>query len=202
MKKYLQVLALVLICITDINNIGNSQSTYTIKDTKDFDIKLSGTSSLHDWEMKALSTTGEAHFVFKSGSETDLVSIKSLSFALKVQDLKSDNKGLDKNAYEALKSDEYKDIHYQLTSSALSSEKEGYLIKSKGNLTVAGVTKEITMDVHGVVNDDGTVTSKGTYKLNMTDYNVKPPSFMWGAMKTGDAITLDFIVVYKKEKGV
>lgn len=191
----------MLICFTGLNHIGYSQAIYTIKETKDFDIKLSGTSTLHDWEMDALNATGEAQFVFKAGSESDLVSIKSLSFALKAEDLKSDNKGLNKNAYEALKSDKHKEIRYNLTSSAISSEKGGYLIKSNGNLTIAGVTKEIIMDVHCVSNDDGTITSKGSYKLNMTDYNVKPPSFMWGAMKTGDAITLNFIVVYKKEKG-
>lgn len=201
MEKYLQRLTLILICITSLNNIGYSQSIYKIQETKEFDIKLMGTSSLHDWEMDALSTTGEAQFVFKSGSESDLVSIKSLSFVLQVEDLKSDNKGLNKNAYEALKSDKYKEISYNLTSATISSEKGGYLIKANGNLTIAGVTKEISMDVHGVINNDGTVTSKGSYQLNMTDYNVTPPSFMWGAMKTGDAITLNFIVVYKKEKG-
>ena len=32
----------------------------------------------------------------------------------------------------------------------------------------------------------------------MSDYQMKPPSFMLGAMKTGDAITLDFVLVYTK----
>jgi len=32
----------------------------------------------------------------------------------------------------------------------------------------------------------------------MTDYQVKPPTFMGGAMKTGDALTLDFTMVYNK----
>lgn len=201
MEKHLRSLALILVCIIGFVNTGYSQSTYKVKETKGSDVKLSGTSSLHDWEMEALSSTGEAQFIFKSRGESDLVSITSLSFAVQVKDLKSDNNGLNKNAYKALKSDKYNEICYQLTSSTISPEKGGYLIKSNGNLIIAGVTKEIRMDVHGVINDDGTVTSKGSYTLNMTDYNVKPPSFMLGAMKTGNAITLDFIVVYKKEKG-
>lgn len=175
-----------------------AQTTYKVKETKDVDVKLLGTSTLHDWEMNAKSTTGEAQFIFKSGSETDLVAIKSLSFVLLVKDLKSDNEGLNKNAYDALKTKEHKEIRYQLISSTLSIEKEGYLIKSKGNLTIAGVTKEITMNVLCVMNDDGTIASKGLYQLNMTDYLVNPPSFMWGAMKTGNALTLEFNVVYEK----
>lgn len=181
--------------------MGYSQSTYSINETKDVDMKILGTSTLHDWEMNAQSSSGEAQFVFRSDDENDLVSIKSLSFTLHVEDLKGESNGLNKNAYEALKSGEFKDICYQLTSSTISAEKGGYLIKSNGKLTIAGVTKEITMDVHGVVNDDGSLTSTGSYQLNMTDYNVDPPSFMWGAMKTGNAITMQFMVVYKKHKG-
>jgi hypothetical protein len=30
----------------------------------------------------------------------------------------------------------------------------------------------------------------------MTDYNVEPPKFMFGAMSTGDAVELHFSVVY------
>jgi polyisoprenoid-binding protein YceI len=156
-----------------------------------------GTSTLHDWEMEANSASGEAEFIFKSGSESKLAALQSLSFVLHVRELKSDNEALDKNAYKALKSDEYKNIHYVLSTSTLSIEKGGYLIKSQGKLTVAGVTKDITMDVHSVVNKDGSIACKGSYKLNMTDYNVEPPSFMFGAMTTGEALTLNFEVIYK-----
>ena len=203
MNKYFKgSLVAVAIGLAGLDNI-NAQSNYKIEETKDVDMKLLGTSTLHKWEMDAKTVEGEAHFFFKPGKEDEIVSLKSLFFALEVKDLKSDSKGLDKNAYKALKSDEYKDIHYILKSATVSSEKDGkYLLKTRGKLTIAGVTKEITMDVYCVVNKDGTITCTGSDKLNMTDYNVKPPSFMLGAMKTGDAITLEFVVVYKKQKGV
>ncbi len=198
MKKYLKGFALMLISIIGFNVIGHSQSAYKIEDTKDVNIKLLGTSTLHKWEMEATSVSGAAQFIFKSGSKSDLASLKSLSFALKVKDLESDNKELDKTAYEALKSDEFKDIHYKLISATVTPERKNeYLLKTIGKLTIAGVTKEIEMDVHSVINKNGTITCTGSIKLNMTDYNVDPPSFLFGAMKTGDAITLEFNVIYK-----
>ncbi len=201
MKKCLRGFALMLISIIGLNSIGCSQSIYKIEETKDVAMKLLGTSTLHKWEMEATSVSGEAQFVFKSGSKSDLVSLKSLSFALEVKDLESDNKELDKNAYKALKSDEFKDIHYKLISATVTPEKKNeYLFKTSGKLTIAGVTKEIEMDVHCRINKNGTITCTGSKKLNMTDYNVEPPSFLLGAMKTGDAITLEFNVVYKNLK--
>ena len=200
MKKYLKVgLPIILVWVT-VSNVVHAQSIYKIEETKDVDIKLRGTSTLHKWEMEARTVAGEAEFGLKPDNE--LVSLKSLSFAVEVKDLKSDSRGLDKNAYKALKSDEYKDIHYKLLSAVVSSQREGkYLLTTKGKLTIAGVTKEIAMDVYCVVNKDGMISCSGSYKLNMTYYEVTPPTFMLGAMKTGDTIQLDFVVFYKKQKG-
>jgi len=198
-KNFKQILALTVICIIGFSSILCAQSIYKINDSKDNDMKLSGTSTLHNWVMNAQTFTGEAQFGFKPGNESELSSVKSLSFSLEVLNLKSGEKGLDKNAYKALKTNQYKDIVYKLISATVMPEKENkYLVKTKGNLSIAGVTKEVTMDVYCVVNKDETVTCTGSDKLNMTDYQVKPPTFMLGVMKTGDAITLDFISVYKK----
>ena len=198
MKRYSKGLALILISTIGFSSNGYSQPTYKIETTKDVDMKLLGTSTLHKWEMETTSMSGEAQFVFKSGSESDFASLKSLSFGSEVKDLKSDSKGLDKNAYKALKSDEFKDIHYKLISAiATPAKKNEYLLKTSATLTVAGVTKQIDMDVNCLINANGGITFTGTDKLNMTEYNVEPPSFMLGAMKTGDAIALQFNVVYK-----
>jgi polyisoprenoid-binding protein YceI len=194
-----QNLVLIIFCILGFGNILYSQSVYKINDSKDIDLRLSGTSTLHKWTMNARTFTGEAQFVFKPGNDNQLTSLKSLTFSLVVQNLKSDEKKLDKNAYKALKTDRYKDIYYKLKSSKVIPQKENkYLIQAHGNLSIAGVTKEVTMDVYCVVNKDETITCTGSDKLKMSDYQVKPPTFMLGAMKTGDAITLDFTLVYKK----
>ncbi len=198
MKNTLKMLTMMFTCIIGLHNLGYSQSTYEIENTEDVDMLLLGTSSIHDWEMAAKTVTGEAKFVFKSDSAIALIALDSLTFVLEVEDLESDHSKLRKNAYKALKSDEFENIQYKLSSSIIFSEKGGYLLITFGELTIAGVTKEIEMDVHVVVNENSTITCTGTYHLKMTDYGVKPPSFMFGAMKTGDDITLEYAVVYKK----
>jgi len=180
------------------HNLG-AQSAYKIVKSTHNSMKLSGTSSLHDWDMKTGVFTGSAQFGFNSGNEDKLTALQSLTFSLPVEHLKSDKKGLDNNAYKALKSDRFANIVYKLKSATVSAEKDNkYLVKTKGSLSIAGVTKEIALDVYCVVNKDATITSTGSYKMKMSDYKIKPPSFMFGAMKTGDNITLDFTLVYEK----
>ena len=195
-NNFKQALVLTAICIMGFGSTLRAQSVYKITESKDIDMKLSGTSTLHKWAMDARTFSGQADFT-KAGEK--LSALNSLTFTLAVADLKSGESGLDKNAYKALKSKDYQDITYKLTSSTVTSQGDGkYLIKTQGNLTIAGVTKEVSMDVNCTVNKDETITCIGSKKLNMTDYSVKPPKFMLGAMKTGDAITLDFTLVYKK----
>jgi len=198
-QKILVIGICTIICVIGFSKVPYSLSNYKINDSKDNDMKLSGTSTLHKWAMDARTFTGEAQFNFKPGIDNQLTSLKSLSFSLVVLNLKSGENGLDKSAYKALKTDQYKNIFYKLVSATVLPKKENkYLIKTHGNLTIAGVTKPVIMDVYCVVNKDATLTCTGSDKLNMTDYNVKPPSFMLGAMKTGNAITLNFTLVYKK----
>jgi polyisoprenoid-binding protein YceI len=149
--------------------------------------------------MNTGTFTGNAQFNINPKLSSQLVSLGSLSFSLPVLNLKSGESKLDKNAYKALKTDRYKNIVYKLRSSkVMAGKNKGYLVKTQGDLTVAGVTKSISMDVICTVNPDASITCTGSEKLKMTDYNVEPPKFMAGAMKTGNNITLDFIIVYRK----
>lgn len=199
MNNLSQKYALILLFIFGSSSLSYSQSNYSIVDTEDINIWLNGTSSLHDWEMVASSVKGKANFYFNTENQIDLESIDSLLFSLKVKDLKADNKKLTKNAHKSLKSGDYKDIQYLLFTDTLSVDENGYLVKTHGNLTIADITNEIAMDVYCTVNDDSTITCKGTKILNMTNFGIEPPSFLFGAMKTGEQINIDFEVIFKND---
>lgn len=193
-KQFLIPILLYLLCLSEV---AVAQSSYRINDSKFNDMKLSGTSSLHDWNMNAHAFTGKAEFDFEKGNNQTLIGLNALTFSLPVTNLKSNKKGLDKNAYEALHTNKHKNIMYTLVTANVSPAKEHkFLIKTTGNLTISGVTREVAMDVYCVVNKDASINCSGTEALKMSDYKVEPPSFMWGAMKTGDAIRLDFNMVY------
>src|SRR5580698_68568 len=106
-KKYL---AIIFLCLIGFCPFLKAQLNYKISNSKDIDMKLSGTSTLHKWTMEAKTFSGEAQFGFAAANADQLNSVKNLSFSLVVRDLKSGEKGLDKNAYKALKTNQYKDI--------------------------------------------------------------------------------------------
>lgn len=179
----------LLMFITSLMTIHNVSAQTTYK-TNTAELKVSGTSNVHDWEMKTQSGAVSGQFVFKDGV---LQELKSLDFDLLVHNLKSKDKQMDSRAYKTLKADQFNKFTYRLTSAEVTSQqKDQYLIKAEGKLTISGVTVTIPMNVRCTVNPDGSIQIVGTRKMKMTDFKISPPSFMLGALKTGDDLTIDF----------
>lgn len=183
------LISTLLIFITSLISIHNVSAQTTYKTTTG-ELKVSGTSNVHDWEMKTQSSTISGQFIFKDGV---LQELKTLDFDLLVNNLKSKDKQMDSRAYKTLKADQYNKFTYRLTSAEVTpQQKDQYLIKSEGKLTISGVTVTIPMNVRCTVNPDGSIQIVGTRKMKMTDFKISPPSFMLGALKTGDNLTIDF----------
>src|SRR5687768_10146860 len=83
-----------------INSLYVTAFTQTVYHSKVFDVKLSGTSNLHDWEMK--SAQGKSEVAFVVDQNGTITSLSKLNFSLPVKNLKSKSKAMDKNTYKAL----------------------------------------------------------------------------------------------------
>jgi polyisoprenoid-binding protein YceI len=67
-----------------------------------------------------------------------------------------------------------------------------------GNLTLGGVTKPTDLTLRIKTLPGGDLEVKGTRKILMSNHGIKAPSFMLGAMKVGDEVTLTYDVILKK----
>lgn len=172
---------------------ANAQSHYT---SSSVNILVSGTSSLHDWTMKDLKADCAATLDLNAAGQLDQLS--TLSFATPVNALKSEHSGMDNNAYKALKSDQAPQISYVLSSATITQTSTGSTVTCKGKLTIAGTAKDEDLIAICKTNPDNTITVTGTKKISMSQYNIKPPTFMLGAVKTGNDIVLTFNLILKK----
>ncbi|MDP4200539.1 MAG: YceI family protein [Bacteroidota bacterium] len=166
-----------------------SQSSYKVDGVSEIDLK--GTSTLRDWTMMAHSFTGSALFTF--APDHQLSSVTEFSLRLPVHNLRSESAETQKNAYKALKDDRYKDIVFDLTSAQfIQSGLANYLILLHGHLTIAGVTQPTTLKLSAAINEDGTILCSGSMPVLLSDYDIARPSFLLGAMKIGDVLTLTY----------
>jgi polyisoprenoid-binding protein YceI len=182
------------ICILFVMGFSLStiaQTAYKAQPTSK--IKVNGSSNIHDWDMTASVFTIDATFKI---ADNQLADVTALSFTLPVKNLKSSKDLLNDRAYKALKASQHTRMTYVLTSADVVPAQK--LIKANGKLTIAGVTKDVPLQVNYVVNADGSITCKGVKKIKMSDFGVEVPSFMMGAMKTSDDLEIELALNFKK----
>jgi len=154
------------------------------------DVIVSGTSTLHDWEMKSSKGEFDASILFAN----DKITFSGLSFNFPAESLKSGHSMMDKNTYKALKTSKNPNITFVLISGNVTPDGANtYQLKGIGNLTIAG--KTIQTDLVATLkynSSDKSFTCAGVKKFKMTQYGVKPPSVMLGTIKTGDEISISY----------
>jgi len=154
-------------------------------------LTVSGTSTLHDWDMKSNQGSCDATFSFNTAGSISGLTV--LSFVTPATALKSGHDAMDKNAYKALKTDKATSISYTSTTATVTAiDATDYLVKSTGKLTIAGATLDAEVSATCKVNADKSITVMGSKKISMKDFSMSAPSFMMGTIKTGNDITIKF----------
>jgi len=191
MKKIKDLRISIVAAFCLITSIGSSQVKYHAKD--DLNLLVSGTSTLHDWDMK--EAKGECNAVFTLNAAGQPTGLTSLSFIAPAEGLKSEHSGMDKNAYKALKTEANPTISYNMTSATVGADGT---IKCQGKLTIAGFTQNTELVATYKVNADKSITVNGKKNISMKDFKMEPPTFMMGTIKTGNDIVLKFDVSLRK----
>ncbi|MEI6264050.1 MAG: YceI family protein [Sphingobacteriia bacterium] len=166
-----------------------AQVKYASKST--VSVVVSGTSTLHDWDMK--SSSGNFEGMFTLNAANAITAVTNISFSTTGEALKSGHGAMDKNAYKALKTDKSNTISFLSSSASVSPiDASNFLVKANGKLTVAGKTLDTDINATCRVNADKSITIMASKKISMKDYAMEPPSFMMGTIKTGNDVTLKF----------
>lgn len=151
-------------------------------------VLIKGTSTLHDWE----SIVEKTYSKLTLENIDDIKQIETLKVKVISTSIKSGKKLMDRLTYEALKSEQYRWITFEFKSGELISENnKEVVIKLHGDLSIAGVTKSVSVLTN--INKKGEhIFLTGSYKLKMTDYGITPPKALFGTIKTGDEIIIEF----------
>jgi hypothetical protein len=188
--------AVAVIFLLELSGSLKAQDVYRVTDP---DIKVLGTSNLHNWSMEAKDVTCSAKFGFGRGAGVLPESLTTLDLEIPVHNLRSGESLLDSRAYTAMKAEKFGAITFTSASAVIvPGQKNQFQVKSTGTMTIAGVGRPVLLIVACQVNADGSITCSGSQQLKMTDYQIKPPSFMLGALKTGDLLTINYSLILKK----
>ncbi len=151
-----------------------------------YDITVNGSSNIHDWSMKG-SGSGEGIFDLSAAA---VDAIQPITLTIPVKSIKSDEGLLNSRAYSAVGADKNPNMVFKVTSAKGS----GTQLTINGLLTFAGATRQVAMTANTKKNADGSFTITGSKKIKLSEFGVKAPSYMLGAMKVYDDLTINYTV--------
>ncbi|MDQ6718078.1 MAG: YceI family protein [Gemmatimonadota bacterium] len=161
-------------------------------------LTIEGTSTLHGFTCKTdkMEAYIDVDPAFRIKQLTEVAHpIVKTRVVIPVTSLKCGEGKMDKNMYETLKADENPTITYVLSTYSLvpgSTTEVAFGANTEGLLTIVGKDKTISMPIKATKAADGTATATGKYALKMTDFGIKPPRFMFGALRVGNDVTVTF----------
>jgi polyisoprenoid-binding protein YceI len=146
------------------------------------EVKITGTSSLHDWVEFAQEFT-------VSGVKEDQ-KITNLEIKIKTTSIESGHSSImDGKTHEALKAQKFPVIMLRANELVISENKS---IQGNGTLHIAG--KEKAVPITTVIKDNGqdTLEVTGSIDIVMSEYGIDPPTAMFGTLTTGDKVTVHY----------
>ena len=191
MKRLIGIIGIALVLA-----FGTTSEAQTLYEVKSHNVVIVGTSNLHDWTADVETLKGSFKIKVEDGK---IEGIEDLSVKVDAQSLKG-SKGniMDSKIKEALNSKKHPEISFELRKvNSITGNPGTYNLSTSGILRVSGVSKPVTLNATGKVYTSGNIEFTGTTKLKMSDFNVKPPTAMFGALTTGDEVTLKYTVVVK-----
>ena len=157
-------------------------------------VTIKGTSTLHDYECSTKTLEGMIEMDHPGDYFT------SVDITIPVLSLHSSNSSMDDNMYDALKAKQYPKIRFSLLASdsiRIARARADSMVQLQGNLTIAGKQKLVDLQAAVAKSGNGVIRVHGTKKLLMTDFGIDPPTFMFGVLKTGNEVTVEFSLELK-----
>jgi len=161
------------------------------------EVTSEGTSSMHAFHCKTNKIM--AYVDVDPGYTKDLTKIArpiaSVKVNIVVRTLTCGNSQMDKNMYSTLDADKNPIIRYTMSGYDIldgSAKPAAFVAKTTGTLTISGQEKVINMKINAERLSDGKATAQGEEDVLMTDFGIKPPSFMFGTLKVGNEIKVKF----------
>lgn len=176
---------------------ASAQTAYRLTDGSS--VKISGTSTLSDWTVTSSKLAGQMIVQgAKVAGAMPAGEVTTAEVNVEVASIHSERgETMDNKIYKALKRDEFPAIRFLLREPVQlkNTGQPGTFIVARGDISIAGVTKDISFRME-VSNENGTWVFSGKKALKMSDFAIEPPSAMFGQITTGDDLEIDVDLIF------
>lgn len=122
--------------------------------------------------------------------------VRTVRVTIPAAQLECGNGTMNDHMRKAIKLTEHPTIEFKLSSYDVAPNTGGIAGTMTGTLSLGGTEKSIVVAAEGK-SENGMLHVTGSYPLNMTEYGLKPPTLMFGRVKVGKTVTVNFDLLLK-----
>ena len=160
---------------------------------------IDGTSSIRSFSCKAAEVNAVVEGTGPNAIPQLLLAdkgVKSVRVTVPAERLDCGNGTMNEHMRKAIKLSEFDSIEFRLTDYDVARNADGVSGTLNGTLLLGGVTKPVTLKAEGKP-EGGMLHITGSYDLDMTDYGLKPPTLMFGRIKVGRTVKVNYDLLLK-----
>jgi hypothetical protein len=153
---------------------------------------VEGGSTVRAWDCEALelqvdATLGSAEL----GLSTLADAVSGLVLRVPTGQLDCDDNTMNGHMRDALDVETHRRIEFRMDSYRVLNESEGPQVELVGTLEIKGATQPVTLRAT-VEATEGGLRVRGVHTLDMTEYGVRPPRLMFGALRVHADVDVHF----------
>ncbi|MEO7042065.1 MAG: YceI family protein [Gemmatimonadaceae bacterium] len=178
---------------------AQSSSAVRLQLAPNSQLSFEGTSTLHGFTCT--TSTMQAYIDVDAAYKTESLAtvahpIVAVQIIIPVKSLSCGGE-LESNMGKTLNSTKFPYIIYKLSNydvAAGTASTSAFTATTQGTLTIAGAEHPVALTVKASRATDGVVSATGAQTIKMSDYGVKPPTFMLGTLRVGNDLKVKFTV--------
>ncbi|PYP79003.1 MAG: hypothetical protein DMD35_09545 [Gemmatimonadetes bacterium] len=160
---------------------------------------IDGTSSIRSFSCKAAEVNAVVEATGANAIPQLLTGdkgVKTVRVTVPAERLDCGNGTMNEHMRKAIKLSDNKTIEFSLSDYDVSRTADGVAGTINGTLLLGGVTKPITLKAEGKP-EGAMLHITGSYDLDMTEYGLKPPTLMFGRIKVGPTVKVNYDLLLK-----
>ncbi len=192
MKRLIYILPiLMLVSFTSITILKNSKSVLIAPESK---LYITGTSNINKFKCEFNIKELNAPISVIYTEQKNVIYFENTTLTLENSCFDCGGNAINKDFYNLLKSEEHPHIFLRLKQiKRKHQDKNG--IEATVEIEIAGISKSYLMEAQFANNHDLIIS--GQLKLDISDFDLKPPKKMFGLIVISEEIEISFKLVVK-----
>lgn len=156
---------------------------------------IEGSSTVRGFECQATSLTVQVDAATRGAIAAVLggdKAVTNVNVVIPAAKLDCQNGTMNSHMWKALRANDHPEIVFRLTTYELATATEGVQVILTGELDLGGTTKSVAVVANAAPVDGNAIRVTGVHDIRLSEFDLKAPKLMLGAMKVHDLVRVHF----------